>query len=161
MRRHPSTAKPTTSTCHQAMSQSGGDSDSEDSNCIYWDQKGLGTGSDVYLHRFGGGFPGPPLASLSQSLLEAGSRTESGFSFPGTQKGTRRKIPSVIKSYEIVNRVARPPGLGHQAEQRNTPSAGGSRIRKELKPADGAGEYIEEEAAFVGDIVESVRTRRH
>ena len=73
MRRHPSTAKPTTSTCHQAMSQSGGDSDSEDSNCIYWDQKGLGTGPDVYLHRLGGGFPGPPSASLSQLLLEAGS----------------------------------------------------------------------------------------
>ncbi|EJK68246.1 hypothetical protein THAOC_10594 [Thalassiosira oceanica] len=76
MRRHPSTAKPTTLTCHQAMSQSGGDSDSEDSNCIYWDRKGLVTGPDVYLHRFGGGFSGPPLASLSQSLLEAGSNSD-------------------------------------------------------------------------------------
>ena len=38
------------------MGQSGRDSDSEDSNCIYWDRKGLGTGPDVYLHRFGGGF---------------------------------------------------------------------------------------------------------
>ncbi|EJK62001.1 hypothetical protein THAOC_17409 [Thalassiosira oceanica] len=73
VRRHHSTTKPTTSTCHQAMRQSGCDSDSEDSNCIYWDQKGLGTRPDVYLHRFGGGFPGPPLASMSQSLLEAGS----------------------------------------------------------------------------------------
>ena len=76
VRRHPSTAKPTTSTCHQAMSQSGRDSDSEDSNCIYWDQKGLGTRRDVYLHRFGGGFHGPPLASMSQSLLEAGSSSD-------------------------------------------------------------------------------------
>ncbi|EJK59758.1 hypothetical protein THAOC_19981 [Thalassiosira oceanica] len=76
VRRHPSTAKPTTSTCHQAMSQSGRDSDSEDSNCICWDQKGLGTGPDIYLHRFGGGFPGPPLASMSQSLLEAGSSSD-------------------------------------------------------------------------------------
>ncbi|EJK72185.1 hypothetical protein THAOC_06307 [Thalassiosira oceanica] len=56
VRRHPYTAKPTTSTCHQVMGQSGRDSDSEDSNCIYWDRKGLGTGPDVYLHRFGGGF---------------------------------------------------------------------------------------------------------
>ncbi|EJK67807.1 hypothetical protein THAOC_11108, partial [Thalassiosira oceanica] len=58
------------------MRQSGCDSDSEDSNCIYWDQKGLGTGPDVYLHRFGGGFPGPPLASMSQSLLKAGSSSD-------------------------------------------------------------------------------------
>ncbi|EJK72570.1 hypothetical protein THAOC_05888 [Thalassiosira oceanica] len=49
VRRHPSTAKPTTSTCHQAMGQSDRDSDSEDSNCIYWGRKGLGTGPDVYL----------------------------------------------------------------------------------------------------------------
>ncbi|EJK52580.1 hypothetical protein THAOC_28127, partial [Thalassiosira oceanica] len=58
-------------------------------------------------------FPGIPL----HSFLWDFKGTESGFSFPGTQKGTRRKIPSVIKSYEIVNRVARPPGLGHQAHQ--------------------------------------------
>ncbi|EJK51628.1 hypothetical protein THAOC_29183, partial [Thalassiosira oceanica] len=56
VRRHPSTAKPTTLTCHQVMGQSGSDSDSEDFNCIYWDRNGLGTGPDVYLHRFGGGF---------------------------------------------------------------------------------------------------------
>ena len=55
---------------------SGRDSDSEDSYSIYWDQKGLGTGPDVYLHRFGGGFLGPPLASMSQSLLEAGSSSD-------------------------------------------------------------------------------------
>ncbi|EJK56734.1 hypothetical protein THAOC_23323, partial [Thalassiosira oceanica] len=58
------------------MSQSGRDSDSEDSNSIYWDQKGLGTGPDIYLHRFGGGFPGLPLASMSQSLLEVGSSSD-------------------------------------------------------------------------------------
>ena len=58
------------------MSQSGCDSDSEDSNRIYWDQKGLATGPDVYLHRFGGGFHGLPLASISQSLLEVGSSSD-------------------------------------------------------------------------------------
>ncbi|EJK71770.1 hypothetical protein THAOC_06759 [Thalassiosira oceanica] len=63
VRRHPSAAKPTTSTCHQAMGQSGRDRDSEDSNCIYWDRKGLGTGPDVYLHRFGG--LGPDLAAAN------------------------------------------------------------------------------------------------
>ncbi|EJK51278.1 hypothetical protein THAOC_29563, partial [Thalassiosira oceanica] len=82
-------------------------------------------------------FPGIPL----HSFLWDFKGTESGFSFPGTQKGTRRKIPLVIKSYKIVNRVAtRPPGWC--TKQSNTPSADGSRIRKELKPADGAGEYV-------------------
>ncbi|EJK57380.1 hypothetical protein THAOC_22581 [Thalassiosira oceanica] len=100
-------------------------------------------------------FPGIPL----HSFLWDFKGTESGFSFPGTQKGTRRKIPSVIKSYEIVNRVARPPGLGHQAEQH------AKRRRQQDTERTQARRWswriCIEEAAFVGDIVESVRTRRH
>ncbi|EJK65545.1 hypothetical protein THAOC_13579, partial [Thalassiosira oceanica] len=76
--------------------------------------------------------------------------------FPsGERKKERegRKIPSVIKSYEIVNRVARPPpGAWGTNQATCMPSTGGSGIRKELKP-----ESIGE-AVFLGDSVESVRT---
>ncbi|EJK63968.1 hypothetical protein THAOC_15346 [Thalassiosira oceanica] len=126
MIRHPSTAKPTTSTCHQAMRQSGRDSDSEDSNSIYWDQKGLGTGPGVYLHRFGGGFLGPPLASMSQLLLETGSSSDDsscgseeskceGDSEPSSGRRTQTqfsRLDAIDRSVAMARNGQRRRGLG-------------------------------------------------
>ena len=53
-------------------------------------------------------FRGIPLNSFLLDL----KGTESCFPFRGMQKGTRREIPSVTKSYEIVSGGARPPGNG-------------------------------------------------
>ncbi|EJK74017.1 hypothetical protein THAOC_04333 [Thalassiosira oceanica] len=66
-----------------------------------------------------------------------GSETESEVFVPRNAKRNEKEDSvGYHKSYDNVNRVARPPGPGHQAS--NTTAAG---FGKNSKPADGAGEY--------------------
>ncbi|EJK57699.1 hypothetical protein THAOC_22223 [Thalassiosira oceanica] len=94
-----------------------------------------------------------------QERINAGPEERNrGFRSPERKKEREGRFRQLSNHTKLSTGLLGPRGWA--PSRGNTPSAGGSRIRKELKPADGAGEYIEE-AAFVGDIVESVRTRRH
>ncbi|EJK62768.1 hypothetical protein THAOC_16607 [Thalassiosira oceanica] len=53
-------------------------------------------------------------------------------------RNAKRNAKEDSVSYQIIRNCQQ------GTKQSNTPSAGGSRIRKELKPADGAGEYVQE-----------------
>ncbi|EJK51699.1 hypothetical protein THAOC_29107, partial [Thalassiosira oceanica] len=92
-------------------------------------------------------FPGIPIRSCI--LLDSKERNR-GFRSPERKKEREGRFRQLSNHTKLSTGLLGPRGWG--TKQSNTPSAGGSRIRKELKPADGAGEYAPTNPSLVDTV---------